>query len=75
MAGEWTSNPGTGRVSRLSAALPVPHCTFGSGSLLGRCRPTLTPVLKSLIEQSALPLKAVETDFAADASGFSTSVL
>ena len=35
---------------------------------------TLTPVLKSLIEQSALPLKAVETDFAADASGFSTSV-
>lgn len=36
--------------------------------------PTLTPVLKSLIEQSALPLKAVETDFAADASGFSTSV-
>ena len=36
--------------------------------------PTLTPVLKSLIKQSALPLKAVETDFAADASGFSTSV-
>ena len=36
--------------------------------------PTLTPVLKSLIEQSALPLKAMETDFAADASGFSTSV-
>ena len=36
--------------------------------------PTLTPVLKSLIEQSALPLKAVESDFAADASGFSTSV-
>ena len=36
--------------------------------------PTLTPVLKSLIEQSALPLRAVEVDFAADASGFSTSV-
>ena len=36
--------------------------------------PTLTPVLKSLIEQSALPLRAVESDFAADASGFSTSV-
>lgn len=34
----------------------------------------LTPVLKHLIEQSALPLKAVETDFTADASGFSTSV-
>ena len=36
--------------------------------------PVVTPVLKSLIEQSALPLRAVESDFAADASGFSTSV-
>ena len=36
--------------------------------------PDLTPLLKSLIEQSALPLKGVETDFAADSSGFSTSV-
>ena len=36
--------------------------------------PTLTPVLKSLIEHSAKPLKAVEADFAADASGFSTRV-
>ena len=34
---------------------------------------TLFPVLRSLIEQSALPLKAVETDFAVDSSGFSTS--
>lgn len=36
--------------------------------------PNLTPILKSLIEQSALPLRAVETDFAVDSSGFSTSV-
>ena len=36
--------------------------------------PAVTPILKSLIEQSALPLRAVESDFAADASGFSTSV-
>ncbi|MFA5400152.1 MAG: transposase [Dehalococcoidia bacterium] len=35
--------------------------------------PKLTPVLKCLIEQSASPLKAVETDFAVDSSGFSTS--
>ena len=35
---------------------------------------TLISVVTSLIEQSALSLKAVETDFAADASGFSTSV-
>jgi len=32
--------------------------------------PELTPLLKSLIEQSASPLKSVETDFAVDSSGF-----
>ena len=36
--------------------------------------PDLAPLLKSLIEQSALPLRSVETDFAVDSSGFSTSV-
>jgi transposase len=35
--------------------------------------PDLTPLLKTLIEQSARPLKAVETDFAVDSSGFSTT--
>jgi transposase len=35
--------------------------------------PELTPLLKSLIELSASPLKAVETDFAVDSSGFATS--
>lgn len=35
--------------------------------------PAFTPILKQLIGQSALPLKAVETDFAIDSSGFSTS--
>ena len=34
----------------------------------------LTTILKSLIEQSATPLKAVETDFAMDSTGFATSV-
>jgi transposase len=33
----------------------------------------LTPYLKMLIEESALPLQAVECDFAVDSSGFSTS--
>lgn len=33
---------------------------------------TLTPILKALIEHSSLPLKALETDFAVDSSGFST---
>ena len=35
--------------------------------------PTLTPLLKSLIEASASPLKAVEVDFAIDSTGCSTS--
>jgi transposase len=35
--------------------------------------PGLTPLLKTLIEESATPLKAVETDFTVDSSGFSTS--
>lgn len=34
--------------------------------------PALTPILESLIELSAAPLKAVETEFAADSTGFST---
>lgn len=35
--------------------------------------PDLTVILKSLIEQSSLPMQGVETDFAADSSGFATS--
>lgn len=34
--------------------------------------PELTPLLRVLIEQSAAPLAALETDFAIDSSGFST---
>ena len=37
--------------------------------------PELTPLLKELITESSLPLKSVETDFAVDSSGFSTSAL
>jgi transposase len=33
---------------------------------------TLTPVLKMLIEESNLPLRAIESEFAVDSSGFST---
>ena len=35
--------------------------------------PALTPVLRDMITESSLPLKAVEVDFAADSSGFTTS--
>jgi transposase len=35
--------------------------------------PELTPILQALITQSSLPLRSVETDFAADSSGFVTS--
>ncbi len=34
--------------------------------------PDLTPILKTLVEESASPLKAIETDFAVDSSGFSS---
>ena len=36
-------------------------------------RKELTPILKQLIQLSAMPLKEVEVDFAVDSSGFSTS--
>ena len=35
--------------------------------------PELTPLLKTLIEQSSKPLKTVETDFAVDSSGFAST--
>lgn len=35
--------------------------------------PILTPLLKSLIELSASPLSVIESDFAADSTGFATS--
>ena len=35
--------------------------------------PALTPIIKAMVEASAAPLSAVETEFAIDTSGFSTS--
>jgi len=35
--------------------------------------PELTPLLRAMITETSLPLKAVEIDFAADSSGFKTS--
>ncbi|HEX3106942.1 MAG TPA: transposase [Terriglobales bacterium] len=35
--------------------------------------PDMTPILRGLITQSSMPLQSVETDFAADSSGFMTS--
>jgi transposase len=36
--------------------------------------PALTQILKALVEETASPLKAIETDFVVDSSGFSTSI-
>jgi transposase len=36
--------------------------------------PMVTPILKAMIEESARPLRAIEEDFAADSSGFSTCI-
>ena len=35
--------------------------------------PNITPLLKHLVSMSSLPLKAIETEFAIDSSGFTTS--
>jgi transposase len=35
--------------------------------------PDLTPILKQLVEETSQPLKEIETEFAVDSSGFSTS--
>ena len=47
----------------------VPHFNSISNYLENA---TLTPILRNLITQSSLPLQSVETDFAADSSGFTT---
>jgi transposase len=47
----------------------TPHFNSVSNYLAS---PELTPLLKTLIEQSASVLKSIETDFAIDSSGFST---
>ena len=48
----------------------VPHFNSVNNYL---ANPSLMPVLAGLVTKSSLPLKAVETDFAVDSSGFSTS--
>jgi transposase len=48
----------------------VPHFNSVSNYMAS---PGLTPVLHELISASSLPLRAVESDFAVDSSGFSTS--
>lgn len=47
----------------------TPHFNSVSNYL---AKPELTDLLKSLVTMSSLPLKAVESDFAVDSSGFST---
>lgn len=47
----------------------VPHFNSISNYLE---RPELTAILQDFITQTSLPLKAVETEFAADSSGFTT---
>jgi hypothetical protein len=37
-------------------------------------KPEMTPILVSLIEQSAKPLASVETSFAIDSTGFGTAI-
>ncbi|HEY6348388.1 MAG TPA: transposase [Candidatus Angelobacter sp.] len=48
----------------------VPHFNCVSNALEN---PNLSTILKSLITQSSLPLKSLETSFSVDSSGFTTS--
>jgi hypothetical protein len=48
----------------------VPHFNSISNYLESE---TLTPYLKMMIEESSLPLQAIESDFAVDSSGFAAS--
>ncbi len=48
----------------------VPHFNSVTGYL---SKETLTPILYDLITESSLPLKAVESDFAVDSSGFTAT--
>lgn len=48
----------------------VPHFTSVCATLES---PLVTPILRSLIAESARPLRSVESDFAVDSSGFTTS--
>lgn len=48
----------------------VPHFNSVSGYM---SKPDLTPILQDLITESSLPLRGLETDFAIDASGFTSN--
>jgi transposase len=56
--------------TKLGYATKTPHFNSVSNYL---ANPELNPILKSLVSLSSLPLKTIETDFAVDSSGFSTS--
>ncbi len=49
----------------------APHCNSIFHYLEN---PALKPILKALVEETATPLRAIETNFAVDSTGFSTSI-
>jgi hypothetical protein len=51
----------------------IDHAPHYNSVLNALENPDLTLILKAMIEESATPLQALETDFAADSSGFSTN--
>ncbi|MGC9986663.1 MAG: transposase [Polyangia bacterium] len=50
------------------------HAPHYNSVLLHFDQPEMTPILTRMIEQSAAPLASIETSFAADSTGFGTSV-
>ena len=55
-----------------TATLTRPRISIASSDILEN--PDVTLILKALIEESARPLRAIESDFAVDSSGFSTCI-
>jgi transposase len=51
----------------------ISHLPHFNGVLLGLDNPASTPILFNMIRQSALPLRVVDTCFAVDSTGFTSS--
>ena len=60
------------RLRRSASSTSTPHYNSIFNVL---DRESLTPILQELITRSALPLNALETDFAVDSTGFGIAVV
>jgi transposase len=64
----------TGDIKACAAEGHISRAPSYNAILASFDKPEMTPILMSLIEQSAKPLASIETSFAVDSTGFGTSV-